>query len=55
MEEGSRADGRASQVGRDFPLMCVSGQHCSMLLQPLQLWHSLPCQFSMSVSVQRGL
>lgn len=54
MEEGSRADGRGSQVGRDFPLMCV-WQHCSMLLQPLQLWASVPCQFSVSVSAEVGL
>lgn len=54
MQEGSRADGRGSQVGRDFPLMCV-WQHCSMLLQPLQLWASVPCQFSVSVSAEVGL
>lgn len=51
MEEGSRADGRA----REFPLMCVSGQRCSMLPWPLQLCWSLPCQFSMSVSAEAGL
>lgn len=55
MEEGSRAGGRGSQVGRDFPLMCVSEQCCSMLPQPLQLWHSPPCQFSTSVSAELGL
>lgn len=56
MEEGSKADGRGSQVGRDdFPLMCVSGQCCSTPPQPLQLWHSPPCQFSVSVTAEGGL
>lgn len=55
IHEGSRADGRMSQVGRDFTLMCVSGQGCSRLPQPLQLCCFLPCQFSMSVSAEVGL
>lgn len=54
-EEGSGADGRASQAGRDFPLMCASGQRFSMLPQLLQLCCSFPCQFSVSVSAEVGL
>lgn len=55
MEEGSGADGRASQAGGGFPLMRVSGQRCSMIPRLLQLCRSLPCQFSMSVSAEVGL
>lgn len=55
MEEGSGADGRASEAGGGFALMCVSGQRCSMIPRLLQLCRSLPCQFSVSVSAEVGL